>query len=169
MSQDQENAAASTDPTVANELRELDALTNESPTPGAAEEAASAAAAADRRAERVQHYTGKVRPFIESWGARLQKPLDKMEVEKLSTALADVGAEIIPEHEIDTTPHPWRNLLIVSIGIAAPRIVAGIIARRQAAAGHQVDGQGAPPAPASSPAASTEKPVRALDIAKGWD
>lgn len=159
-----DNAAASTDPTVANELRELQALTSESPTPDAAQQAAETAAAQDRRAARVQHYAEKVRPFVEAYGARLRMPLDKIEVDKLSGALGDVGAEIIPEGEIDNEPHPWRNLLTVSLAIAIPRIVANVIER-----GKQDGAQGAPPAPARTPATMTKKPMTALEIAQDWD
>ncbi len=160
-----DNAAAPTDPTVANELRELQALTAESPTPDAAQQAATAADQANHRAERVQHYAEKVRPFVEAYGKRLRMPLDKIEVDKLSDALGDVGAEIIPESEPDNEPHPWTNLLGVALAISIPRIVANVTQRNKPPA----DGQDTPPAPARPPAAPIKKPTSALDIARDWD
>lgn len=156
-----DTAAAPTDPTVLNELRELDALTAASPTPDAAQQSAALEATSERRALRVKHYTEKVTPFVQSFGARLKMPLSEIEVGLLSDALADVGAEIIPEGEEEVSP--WKKLLAVSLGIAIPRVLANLLQR-----GKKDGGQGAPPS-AASPPAKPEGPNSVVDLARDWD
>lgn len=157
------------DPTVANELRELNALTNENPAPGESEARAEAMALNEHRAQRVAAYTERVRPFVAAWGGRLRRPLQPLEVDQLADALADVGAEIIPEG--DTPAGPWSKLLAVTLLIAAPRVIGAVMDRARGATddGGEASDR-APAAPAPTARGSRAPSVEPMaDLARDFD
>lgn len=150
------------DPTAGNELKQLEAMVNEQPAPGAEQAGADASAASDQRAERVAYFATKVAPFVEAFGSRLKQPLVREEARALTDALADVGAEIFPG---DGEPaSPWMSLVVVVGLIAVPRVIASMNERRRAKASSEPPKPGEPPAPEGG---ATGDPM--LDGLDGFD
>lgn len=126
-------ADVTVDPTVANELAELQAMVNENPSPQETAAAENAEEAGERKKQRAISYCEKIHPFVAAWGSRWKRPLTEQEAVAFTKALADVGVEIIPETGNGEPPGPWTNLMVVTIGIALPRVVGAWSDRRKGA------------------------------------
>lgn len=158
---DTETTAA--DPTAENELAQLRAMAGEQTQPGVDDAAADAQ---NQRAERVAYFAAKVAPFVNAFGSRLKIPLTADEARDLTEALADVGAEILPDG-VGKPKSPWVNLLVVSGMIAIPRVIAGIVERQQRA--QAGEGGGADQPEKAKPKTEKKTGDAMLDALKGFD